>query len=69
MPHFLYSMTYSFGDPEHPMTFQRENFKNAMCNSQKEAPTPDGHKKTTQDSADYYDGSSAPKMSEKDFGF
>lgn len=61
------SMSYSYD--EHPMEFRRENFKNAMCNSQKEAPVPDGHKKTTQDSADFYDGSSKPKMSEGYEGF
>lgn len=52
-----------YGDTkEHPMTFRRENFKNAMCNSQKEQPAPDGDKKTTSDSADYYDGSMKPPV-------
>ena len=54
MIHFSYSMEYN----EHPMEFRRENFKEAMCNSQKEPPAPDGDKKTTSDSADFYDGSS-----------
>ena len=59
MPNFKYSMSYGFSmEPEHPMTFQKSSYDNAMCNSQKEPPAPDGMKKTTKDSADYYNGES-----------